>query len=85
MNETITIISAIISVVMLIVFFIMAYNISKMAKDVKLLKQVGFLFMNGSAITTNRCNGCNEDYFSRENDREYCPHCGYLNLNKKKV
>lgn len=79
----ITVISAAISLVTLVVFFVMAYNISNMAKDVKLLKQVGFLFMNSHKTTVTRCSGCNENFYSQGLEREYCPHCGYLNINRK--
>jgi hypothetical protein len=83
MEETITIISAAISLVTLIVFFVMAYNISKIVKGVKDLKQAGFLFMNKQNINTRRCQGCKTNYYSDDSEREFCPHCGYLNINRK--
>jgi ribosomal protein L37E len=80
----ITIVSAGISIVTMVVFFVMAYNIGKIARDVRDLKQAGFLFMNNKGVTTNFCPGCRNQYYSMNDEREYCPHCGYLNINKKR-
>ena len=79
MGSTITIISAIVGAIMLIVFFVMAYNLSKIKNHVRQTKMnaLRLAFIEGKAKKIT-CNNCKKEYIYLADEYAECPYCFML-------
>jgi len=86
MEQTITIISAIVGIIMLIVFFVMAHNINQIMHYTR-MHNANFLqlaFDEGKA-KKRTCPNCNKSFFYLGETLQ-CPHCFNINkINQEKV
>jgi len=78
--QSITVISGILSVVVLIVFFVMAANISSIKKDLKQSKfnDLRLAFMDGKAKQA-KCKSCNREFLYIGDKSAHCPFCYKIN------
>jgi len=76
MEDPITIISAIVGVIMLIVFFVMADNLNKIKHHVRQAKinALRLAFIDGKAKKIT-CNNCKKEFIYLKDELSECPYC----------
>jgi len=77
--QIITLLSGILSIVIIIVFFIMANKIGKVLSEVRNIRDLLILQAKTKGINYILCSKCKEDFFTDETEEAQCPKCNEIN------
>jgi len=78
MNDLILIISGIISLIILIVFFVMANNLSKVLSEIRNIRDLMTLQAKIKGINDITCSNCKENFYTDATEEINCPKCNTL-------
>lgn len=75
-QTTITFFAGILSLIMIIVFFIMAWHIGKILKELRNMKDILMVFAEEKNLASRiECPFCHFEFKTINSEKAACPHC----------